>query len=471
MHEPLDRIHDASMTLLETTGIRIHHPDILKKLAQKGIRCEGDTLYFTRQQINKLIASAPATVSLHAPDPKFNMEIGGDNTYYGSGYGCAAIIDREGRQRRPLFDDFKRFMQMVEASPHFHLNGGILVQPSDLPPEHSTPLMIRELLLHSQKCLMGIPGHRDEVERTMEMVAIARGDLSKAHRIITLVNATSPMQFDSIALETMEVCAKYRQPIIISPGPIAGATGPVTLAGNIAMGNAEALAGVAITQLLSKGTPVLYGLQATTADMATGTACVGSPGFALEAEAGIRLAKRYGLPCRSGGAGSDACVSGAQSGAEAMMTLMVSRRERANLMLHSAGILDGYGAMSIDKFITDLEVISMVEYFEKGLDTSEEHLGLAVIDQTAKGSTILAHPHTFKHCRTAPWTPSVSWRGPLKGKTGREVYEDRMDQAIETLLNACPAFESPCRKQLDTFLTSLGVPTDLLDGCETAHQS
>lgn len=463
MNSPLSSIHEASMSILETLGVRIHHPELLEMLSDRGIRRNGDTLFFTRAQVEFLIASAPSEIRLHAANPAYDMVLGGDRTYYGAGYGCPSILDGEGVRRSATFEDYLTFLKLVESSPAFCLNGGVLVQPSDITPEHSFPLMLRAAILHSEKCLMGMPGHGREVEILMEMMAIARGGreaLEAKPQIITLVNATSPLQFDSIALETMEVCARYRQPVIISPGPIAGATGPVTLAGNLAMGNAEALAGVAITQLLREGTPVVYGLQATTADMATGGVSIGSPGFSLEAMTTARLAKRYGLPCRGGGAGTDACCVNAQSGYESMMSLMVSRREKVNLMLHSAGILDAYGAMSVEKFITDLEVISMVEYLEGGYETATDDLAVSVIEQGVEGVPFLAHPHTLKNCRTTPWIPSVSWRGPLKGRTGKEVFDDRIDAARDRLLSAYkPPHHEPNRQnQLDTFLESLGIP-------------
>lgn len=463
MNNPLDNIHETSMMILETIGVRIHHPELLEELAQRGIRRDGDSLYFTRDQVASLIAMAPPRIRLHAADPAYDMELGGDRCYYGAGYGCPAILDREGVRRNATFADYLTFLKLVESSPAFCLNGGVLVQPWDIAPEHSAPLMLRAALLHSEKCLMGMPGHRREVEVLMEMMAIAKGGeeaLMAKPWLITLVNVTSPLQFDRVALETMAVCARYRQPVILSPGPIAGATGPVTLAGNLAMANAEALAGVAITQLMGEGTPVVYGLQATTADMATGGISIGSPGFSLETMAGARLAKRYGLPCRSGGAGTDACCVNAQSGYESMMALMVSRREKVNLMLHSAGILDGYGAMGVEKFITDLEMISMVEYLAAGYGTAPDDLALSVIEDGVAGTAFLAHPHTLKNCRTVPWLPTISWRGALKGRTGREVFDDRIDAARDRLLHAYhPPHPDPDRRnQLDSFLESVGIP-------------
>ncbi|MCG8472281.1 MAG: trimethylamine methyltransferase family protein [Desulfobacterales bacterium] len=465
MHDSLDRIHDASMTLLENTGIRIHHPQILEKLAQKGIHRQGDRLFFTQKQIEELVAKAPSSFTLHAPDPAFNMEIGGDTTYYAAGYGCPSVFDRDGVKRPATFEDYHTFLKLVESSPFFHLNGGILVQPSDLPAEHSAPLMLRTAILNSRKCLMGFPGHKKEMETLMEMMCIAKGGqkaFMEKPQLITLINATSPMQFDSIALETMETCAHYHQPVIITPGPIAGATGPITLAGTTALGHAEALAGIAITQLLREGTPVVYGLQATIADMATGSVSVGAPGYALLAQASARLAKRLNLPCRTGGAGSDACGPTPQSGYEAMMVLMVSRQEKINLVIHSAGILDGFGAMGEDKFLTDLETISMVEYLEKGFGTTDDELALDVTEAASKGAAILAHPHTLKNCRTTPWNPAVSWRGPLKGRTGQEAFYARLDTEKERLLNTFTPPSTTCGMQLDTFLESSGIPASLL---------
>ena len=418
-HHTLKQIDEATLNILETVGIRLHHPDILRLVKDNGVRVAGDMAFFKPHQVIRWVACAPARFTLYARNPLHDMVLGGDAVHYGAGYGCPAILTADGTQRPALFEDYLTFVKLVHQSPLFHLNGGVIVQPADLPPEQSALGMIAAAIRHSDKCLLGIPGDEDTVRQIMALVGTVFGGLETLRqkpRIITLVNTTSPLQIDRIALGTIRACAEHGQPVIISPGPMAGATGPITLSGNIALGHAEALAGIVIAQIIAPGTPVVYGLQATTSAMRTGSVSIGSPGFAVQAAWGARLAKMYHLPCRGGGAGTDAAAISVQGGYESMMAMLVSCREKINLILHGAGILNSYGAMSYEKFFVDTEIIRMIEYLLADLDTSPDALALDVIRGVGPGGQYLTHMHTMKNCRRVPWLPEIGAGGlPKEG--------------------------------------------------------
>ncbi len=439
MNATLEKLHHASLTILKETGIRIHHSETLEILKQNNIRVDGDVAFFNADSVMTWINKAPEKFTLYARNPIHDMDIGGEKSWYGAGYGCPAIIDADGHRRNAKFEDYCTFLKLVHQSECFHLNGGALVQPDDLPTTHCFPIMMGAAIRFSDKCLLGFPGDEPHMRRMMEMMEIVFGgidELKKVPRLITMTNTTSPLQLDEIALSTMKICAEYRQPLIISPGPIAGATGPITPAGNIALGNAELLAAIAITQMMAEGTPVVYGLQATTADMKTGGISIGSPGFSLETAWGARLAKYYGLPCRAGGASSDAKGVSVQSGYESMLAMFVSRQEQVNVILHSAGILDAYGAMSYEQFLVDTEIISMVDYYLGDITDDKESLAVDLIHKVGPGGQFLAQPHTFQHCRTVPWTPGITHRGKLPEGNAHETVMGRIDKKKEALLEA-----------------------------------
>ncbi|MCG8685111.1 MAG: trimethylamine methyltransferase family protein [Desulfobacterales bacterium] len=453
MEDTLERLHQASVTILEETGIKIHHPRVLEILKTHGVKLDGDIAFFNEGLLMEWVKKAPEQFTIYARNPAHDMSLGSGQTWYGSGYGCPAIIEADGTRRSALFEDYKTFLKLVHQCDSFHLNGGAVVQPSDLDPSTCFPLMFDAVIRHSDKCLMGFPGSGSQVKDIMDLASAVFGGkaaLKEKPRVITLVNTTSPLQLDDIALSTILTCAENGQPVIISPGPIAGATGPITPAGNIALGNAELLAGIAISQMIKPGTPVVYGLQATTADMKTGGISIGSPGFSIEAAWGIRLAKMYNIPCRAGGASSDAKGVSVQSGYESMMAMFVSRQEQADISLHSAGILDAYGAMSYEQFIVDTEIISMVEYYLKGMEVSDETLALEHIHSAGPGGQFLSVPHTFKHCRTVPWQPEVTHRGNLTTADAQEEIMENIKIKKRALLEAyqAPALE----KEVDTAL-------------------
>ena len=194
------------------------------------------------------------------------------------------------------------------------------------------------------------------------MVALTFGgsDAFKQHnRVLTMISTLSPLQIDHSALDSMMICARCRQPMIISPAPATGTTGPVVMAGNISLANAEALAAIAISQMLHEGTPVIYGLQSNAVDMASGQVSIGSPGYSIQAEYCAQLAQMYGLPSRTGGTNTDAKEVSVQSGYEAMMSMLLACQNRVNLIVHSAGILDSYAATSYEQFIVDIVVVAI----------------------------------------------------------------------------------------------------------------
>ncbi len=469
MNEKLKLIHNASMEILKETGIVVNNSDVIDIIKSNGIKVSGKTAFFTENQIMKFIKMAPKKFNIYARCPNFNMVIGEDYVEYGPGYGCPLIMDAEGKKRSAVYDDYLKFLKLVHKCKHFNINGGILVQPSDIPSKWTLPLLTYSTVMFSDKCIQGAPGNAKEIEQVMKMLCLIFGNkqlLKQKPRIITLINTTSPLQLDKIALDTIMVCAEYMQPLIITPGPMAGATGPITLAGNIALGNAEALAGIAIVQMINKGTPVIYGMHATTTDMRSGCVSIGTPGCALESVYTGRLAKMYDLPSRSGGANTDAKFVGAQSGYESMLSLMASRQEKVNFILHSAGIMDSYGSMSFEQFIVDLEIISMVEYFVKGIEINENNLAVNLIEEIGNAGEFLTSEHTLENCRKVPFMPEISLRGILKAeKEPKEVFEQNINKRITKMEEDYkkPEFDSFIKSQLQEFLIkNVGVGQDFL---------
>ncbi len=456
------------MQILERVGIRVHHREILDLLTKNNIKVTGEIVFFSRDQVMAGVDAAPKKFTVYARNPKHDLIIGGDSVEFGAGYGCPAIIDPDGRRRNARFDDYLNFLKLVHQCDYFKLNGGILVQPEDLGADHAHAVMAHSALCCSDKVLLGMPGRAEDVQKIMDLAGIVFGGmdrLAEKPRVLTLVNTLSPLQMDVNTLDTMRICTHYHQPVIISPGPMAGATGPVTLAGNIALGNAEALAGIAICQILQPGTPVVYGLQATTSDMRTGGISIGTPDFALQTAGCARLAKRYGLPCRGGGCSTDAQALCVQSGYESMLQMLVACQEKINLILHSAGILEGYGAMSYEKFFADLEVIGMVRHYLKGVCVDDDTLALDTITEVGPGGEYLTCRHTLENCRKVPWQPDISARNVKIGTDFNSQILLNIQSKKQKILDAYrpPDLAPEIRVRLDRYLTDLGIERNFLE--------
>ena len=243
MQQTIENIHLASISILEKVGFKVNRPEIVDTLKRNGVRMDGSTAFFSQRQIEKHLADAPKQFTLYGRNPDYDMDIGGEESYFAPGYGCTFVIDTDGNRRAADFSDYVRFAKLVHQSELFQINGGILVQPGDIASAHSIPRMMHSVMTLSDKCILGISSVESEVRRIMEMAAIVFGEnvLLRQPRVLTLVNTTSPLELGNIASDTILQCAKHRQPVIISPGPMSGATGPVTPAGNLALGNAEAL--------------------------------------------------------------------------------------------------------------------------------------------------------------------------------------------------------------------------------------
>jgi trimethylamine--corrinoid protein Co-methyltransferase len=199
---------------------------------------------------------------------------------------------------------------------------------------------------------------------------------------------------------------------------MAGSTGPVTLAGVLAMQSAELLAGIVLTQMISPGTPVIFGSTSTNIDMKSGALCIGSPELSQMVAAHAQLARYYGIPSRSGGALTDASSPDAQAGFESMMALLTTANSGVDFVLHSAGILSAYLAFSYEKFVLDDEMCGMVRRLRRGFVVSPETLAYDVIAKVGSGGNYLMEDHTVERCRSEFWKPGVCDRGGLEAWMG-----------------------------------------------------
>lgn len=462
----LKNIDNASIEIIEKTGVRLYHDNLLEIVKKKGVRVSEGKVFFTRDELMEWISFAPSEFTLFARNPDHNMIIGGDRVEhisYNSGF--PYIADISGKRRLALFSDYLKFLKLVHTTPFFKINGGVMVTPDDLPNNEALyPAMLYATLLYSDKCLFGGMGGKAESEMTMEILKLffkADTDaLIEKPRIINLVNSLSPLQFDEKMLDTLMVYVAHGQPVIIAPAVMAGSTGPVTMAGTIVVSNIESLVGVALTQILRKGTPVVYGSATSNSDMRSGAFTIGSPESALAVKYCARLAKMYGLPCRGGGTLNDAKTVSVQAGYESMMIQMVANQEKINFNFHSAGGLDSYGAMSYEKFVVDLDILARIEYFLEDLNTDADHLALDIISQVGPGGEFLTQMHTGIHCRKAPFISDISLQGMAReGADANALLFKKMATKLKKMLDSYdpPQLDRTRIEKLEGLMEGFGV--------------
>lgn len=290
----------------------------------------------------------------------------------------------------------------------------------------------------------------------MEMAAILFGGQPERPVTIGLINPLSPLGYSDEMIEALIAYARARQPVIIATMVLAGSTGPITLAGVLAQQNAEILAGITLVQLISPGTPVVYGSTSTNLYMKTGALSIGGPELALVVTATAQMARHYGLPCRGGGALTDAHSPDAQAGFESMLSLLTTVNSGMDFVVHSAGILSSYLAFSYEKFVLDDEMCGMMRRYRRGIAVTPETLAYALIAKVGSGGNFMMERHTVKRCRTESWQPAVSSRVDLATwqEGGRPDVMVRARQRWRGLLaeHQDPPLDGTIARQLQTFV-------------------
>lgn len=459
--EIVELIHKNTLRILEEIGIAFLSEHALELLRSKGVRVEGNRAYFTEQQVMDALAVAKKDFVVRARNSKYDVKMNTEDIYMTPGYGSPSVVETDGTVRPATFDDFLKLAVIVQQSEEFAINGGILAQPSDIDAEISAEAMVYATLCRSDKALFSVCGGKTQAENIMKMMRIVfDGDITEIPCTFNLISPLSPLGVTEATIDTVDVCALNGQPLVIAPGNMAGATGPISLAGNVSQANAEFLGINVYAQMVRPGTPVVYGFASTVSDMKNMQASNASPGFVKEAKYGALMAKKYGLACRSGGGMSDASGLTAQAGVESAMSMFESFSEGANLMMHACGSLHSFNTVSFEKFLLDIETFTRMKYYFSDLPCDEDALAFDAIKEAIEdeGGVYITLDHTYERCRIDPWYHQVSVHTNTKGDPNQALY-DSIHKRMDALLNSyeCPALAPEKRAALDDIMRGLGM--------------
>jgi len=436
----LEKVHETSLRILDEIGVDFGYSPALEVLKKGGAKVDGQRVFFPPGLVEEQIKKPPAEFTLYARNPEHNVVIGGCNTVFAPGYGAPFVTDLENGRRQATLKDFENFVKLTGASANQDLLSGTVVEPTDIPAEIRHARMLYASVKYSDKCFMGSTMGARAARECLQMASIlfgSRAEIASNPVIFGIVGALTPLKYDARMLEALMEYAAAGQPQIIASLAIAGATGPVTLAGTLALQNAEVMAGIVLAQLVREGTPVIFGGVSTNAEMRNGTLSIGSPEMAINAAATAQMARHYRLPVRGGGAVCDAKSPGAQASYESMMNLLMARLSGINFVLHSAGILESFNCMSYEKFIIDDEMCGMVKRIKRGYEVNPDTLALDVIKEVGPGGHFLDKDHTFEHFRTEFYQPQlsnrddfVSWQAngsPQSMETANNKYKEILE--------------------------------------------
>jgi trimethylamine--corrinoid protein Co-methyltransferase len=455
--DQIEEIHKTSMRVMENVGVKFPHDEAIAVFEEHGFNTDGQTVCFKEQQVMDALASVPRPFTIHAPNPDKSVVVGDGSPVFVPGYGAPFLVDYEEGKREPTMADYEDLVRLADALPNQDMSGHLLVEPSDVSSEAAHLLMLKAHMLHSDKPFLGSTEGAAGAQHTMEMAGILFGEeIGERPVTVGLINSLSPLGYSDESLNALMVYARHRQPVVIAALAMAGSTGPITLAGLLAMQTAELLAGVVLTQLVSPGTPAIYGSTSTNIDMRTGALAVGSPECSLMISAHAQLARHYGLPSRSGGSLADASFPDAQAGFESMAALLTTVNSGVDFVLHAGGILSSYLAFSSEKLVLDDEMCGIMRRYEKGIEVAPETLAYDVIANVGSDGNYLMEMHTVKRCRTEFWTPALVDRTGLEAwmDTGRKRAVDRAHERWQKLVaeHEDPPLDETTVRQLETYV-------------------
>jgi len=430
-------LHQATLELLDTVGVRVLHDEARGMLADAGCRLDSDQrVRIPAALVETAIRSAPSSVTIYDREGREAMRLEGRRVHYGLGTDLLHTRDMETGQLRPsCLQDVINAAVVADALEEIDFIASHAF-PQDVPGSLGFIAEFKAMVTHSPKPVYFTAAARLDLEYIIAMAAVAAGGndrLQEKPFLIHYAEPVSPLVHSAGAVDKLLCCAENGIPLNYVPALMSGATGPVTLAGAVATANAEALSGLVIHQLRCKGAPMISGFSVTPMDMRRATTVYGSPDERLTHSACCDLYHFYELPVWGEAGCSDAKSLDAQAGYEAAFSLLLATLDGCNLV-HDVGYL-GQGLIgSPAAIVVGAELISWVKRMVRGFEIGPEQIGLEVIAQIGPGGHFLAQKETARRHRQEHWLPQLSdrnhpdgWLAAGSPDIGRQATEKARD--------------------------------------------
>ncbi|WP_158963795.1 trimethylamine methyltransferase family protein [Chachezhania sediminis] len=408
--EALEIIETNAETVLAEIGVNfVNNPKALDRWRNAGAEIEGERVRIPRGLARKLCATAPAKFTQHARNPQKSVEIGGNTLVLAPVYGPPFVRDRVQGRRYATIEDFRTFVKLAYMSKYVHHSGGTLCEPTDVAVNKRHFDMLHAHMTLSDKPYMGSVTEPSRARDSVEMSEILFGkDFVAQNCVMTsLININSPLTFDDTMMGAMEVYAEAGQASIISPFIVGGAMSPVSVLGTLTQVLAEVLAGIAYSQLVRPGAPVIFGAFVTSIDMHSGAPTFGTAEASQVLYGAGQLARRLGVPFRSGGALCGSKLPDAQAAYETANTLNAALMGGVNFMLHACGWLEGGLVSSFEKFVMDADQLGVLHRMAAGVATDANAQAMDALREVGPGGHFLGCAHTQANFKTAFWSSDI----------------------------------------------------------------
>lgn len=408
--EHCDVIHQATLDILRRTGVQFHHQESIKLLKETGAMISNENLVrFPPSLVEWALAQAPSTVTLckrGSNKPVLRME--GMNVHFGTGSDCLNYLDpRSGRRRLATSKDIIDCIRLVDALPEIEFCMSMVI-PSDLDAINPFKQQFALMLQHTSKPIVFISGDKDDCEAIVAMAAAAAGGMEALCNNPTLLaytQATTPLVQPAESMDKLLYLAEVGIPIVHQPSPMMGATAPVTMAGALALGNAEILSALVVHQLKRTGAPFIYGNGLHHMDMKTTISVYGAPEFELARVAVAEMGRYYNLPHWGYAGYTDSCAMDEQAISEAASSILMALLSGQHLA-HDIGYIEAGLTFSPELVVFSAETIDRLRHFVGGITIDEESLALELIDRVGPGGNFLTTKHTLRHFREF-WRPTL----------------------------------------------------------------
>jgi trimethylamine--corrinoid protein Co-methyltransferase len=453
--EAVELIHQESCNILEEVGCEFRDPEAIALWKSGGGDVTDTRVRIDRALLMELVGKIPSQFRLHARNPERSVDVGGNNTVFVPMYGAPYVRDLDNHRRYGSLADLNNFHRLAQMSPALHSASSIICEPMEIPVPKRHLHIVHSAIKHCDKPFMGIVTARERAEDVMAMAGIVFGEefVKDNPVLVAITNCNSPLVWDVTMLDAMKVYARHNQPVILAPFALCGASTSASSVGAVAQVNAEALAGLAFTQLVRPGSPQLYGQFMVTVDMKSGAPMGGTPEAAQMMFLMGALARRYKLPWRTSGFHVGSKLNDAQAGYEANMLMHAAILSGANYIWHVAGWLEAGLCCGYSKFVTDCEQLLGWYKYAGGLSFDDFKEAMAAVREVGPAGHFLGTQHTLEHFESAFFMPSLmdfnsfeQWsaegakdhdtRGRERARAMLQAYEEpKLDPAIDEALN------------------------------------
>jgi trimethylamine--corrinoid protein Co-methyltransferase len=430
--------------LMTEIGVEFMDDRALELFRRAGQRVEGNTVFLDPDFVLEQVAKAPREFDVQARNPANTIHIGGDSMAFGAVYGPPFV--RQGDVRRDAtMEDFRSFTKLAQSFAVLDSAGGVICEPNDTPLDSRHLDMTYALQTLTDKVYMGNVVSGVNAADTIAMTSILFGSreaIEETPATISLINCNSPLRWDDRMLEAQFEYSAAGQPVVLTPFILMGAMSPVTIPAALVQQIVEALSGIALSQLIRPGTPVIFGSFLSNIDMQSGSPTFGTPESGIGLLCTGQIARHFGLPFRTGGGLTSSQVADAQAGYEALMTLMPTFLAGANWVMHSAGWLEGGLVAGYEKFIVDIELLQMLRHEFTPLEIDEASMAFDAHQEVGHGGHFLGAMHTMERFRTCFYRPLLSSSENYE-RWMRNGGNDANDRATTAYQKALEEYEQP----------------------------